>query len=226
MHIAILMTNTDDSDFAARWPKDGEKFTNLLRPLRPDWQFSVYPVKDDVFPDETAVFDGVIITGSPASVHDTAPWVPRLLQLIRQLHAQGTPMFGACFGHQAIALALGGTVAQNPGGWVFGLVTTRMEGASLCLYAAHSEQVTALPDGAKALGGNAECPIGAFRIGQTVLTTQYHPEMTPDFAAALVAEYAPKLPADVADRARASVTQPADTRTIAARIVRFFEQAH
>ncbi len=134
-------------------------------------------------------------------------------------------MFGACFGHQAIAKALGGTVARNPGGWVFGLTETRMEGAKLRLYAAHLEQVTGLPPGADPLGGNDDCPVGAFRIGQTVLTTQYHPEMTPDFAAALVAEYGPKLPAEVSRRAEASLTGAADTAAIADRIVRFFEDA-
>ncbi len=165
MHIAILMTNTDDSDFAARWPRDGEKFTNLLSPLRPDWKFSIYPVKDDVFPEGSAVFDGVIITGSPASVHDTAPWVPRLLKLIRHLHAKGTPMFGACFGHQAIALALGGTVAQNPGGWVFGVVRTEMEGKPLRLYAAHSEQVTVLPKGPRRWAAMRNARSGPFASG-------------------------------------------------------------
>ena len=31
MHLAILMANTDESEFAARHPKDGEKFTQLFR---------------------------------------------------------------------------------------------------------------------------------------------------------------------------------------------------
>ncbi len=58
-----------------------------------------------------------------------------------------------------------------------------------------------------------------------MLTTQYHPEITPDFAAALVAEYAPKLPSKVAERALASLAGRADTAAIAARIARFFEEA-
>ena len=62
-------------------------------------------------------------------------------------------------------------------------------------------------------------------IGRHVLTTQYHPEMTPEFVAALVAEYADKLPAEVAAKARASLVQVADRGAIAARIVQFFEAA-
>ena len=223
MHIAILMANTDESDFAQQHPKDGEKFTNLLAPLRPDWRFTTVSVKDGEFPANLADYDGFIITGSPASVHDPDPWVDRLMQLIRNIHSSGQPMFGACFGHQAIAKALGGQVERNPGGWVFGLAETQMEGAPIRLYAAHVEQVTKLPEGAEALGGNADCPVGGYRLGDRVLTTQYHPEITPEFAAALVDEYYTKLPRDVADAAIASLSQDAETDRIARRIVTFFE---
>ena len=225
MHIAILMANTDESEFAQRHPKDGEKFARLLGPLRPDWRFTTISVKDGEFPADLSDYDGFIITGSPASVHDDQPWVHRLMQVIREIRAADRPLFGACFGHQAIAKALGGRVEKNPGGWVFGLAETQMEGAPIRLYAAHVEQVTQLPEGAEPLGGNADCPVGAYRIGSHVLTTQYHPEIQPDFAAALVEEYRDKLPAEVAERAADSLAQEAETGRMARRIVAFFEGA-
>lgn len=67
--IAILLTSTDTSDFARRHPDDGQKFTTLLQPLRPDWQFDVISVKDGVFPSSVDSYDGYVITGSPASVN-------------------------------------------------------------------------------------------------------------------------------------------------------------
>lgn len=225
MHIAILMTNTDESAFAARWPKDGEKFASLLGRLRPDWQFSVFAVKDGHFPDSPQGFDGFLITGSPASVHDLDPWIGNLLALIRLIVAQGLPLFGACFGHQAIAMALGGVVGKNPGGWVLGLAKTKMEGAPIRLYAAHNEQVLSLPEGAEPLGGNTDCPFGAFRVGERVLTTQYHPEMTPEFITALVEHLRGKLPEAVIEQARASLSDTADTNRITDRIIAFFEAA-
>ena len=153
MHIAVLMANTDDSAFAQAHPGDGSKFETLLHGLRPDWRVSVYAVKDGKFPAMDAVYDGWIITGSPASVHDSNAWVRQLEALIRRLVAEEQPLFGACFGHQAIAKALGGVVGDNPGGWVFGLVETVMEGVPMRLYAAHREQVLGLPEGAVGLGG-------------------------------------------------------------------------
>lgn len=225
MHIALLMTNTDESEFAQARPKDGEKFTTMICSVRPDWQVTVFPVKDGVFPPEGARFDGWLIGGSPASVHDADPWVGQLFALIRRLVDEAQPIFGACFGHQAIAMALGGHVAKNPGGWVFGLVETTVEGVPMKLYGSHMEQVVDLPPGAVVLGGTADCPVGSFAIPGRVMTTQYHPEMSHDFITDLVEEYADDLPAEVVTRARESLTKAADSTAIAERIARFFEGA-
>ena len=232
MHLAVLMTNTDESDFAQRHPKDGDKFAQLVHSVRPDWSVTSYAVKDGVFPDDITKYDGVMITGSPASVHDADPWVGQLLDLIRVTAAAEIPMFGACYGHQAIALALGGQVGPNPDGWVFGATKASvvskanwMEGLpeAFTQYAAHNEQVTKLPKGAKVLASSAGCPVSGFRIKNSVYTTQNHPEVTDDFIAALVTEYAPKLPVGVGDQAKASLTDIADTNAYAQTIARFFE---
>jgi GMP synthase-like glutamine amidotransferase len=223
MHIAILVTNTDTSDFALARPLDGEKFTTMLRSVRPDWQTTVFEVTEGSFPTEDAQFDGWLIGGSPASVHDSQPWIAQLFALIRRLIAEGQPIFGACFGHQAIALALGGKVERNPGGWVFGLVQTEIAGRALRLYGSHSEQVIDLPPGATLLGGNPDCPIGSFAIAGRVMTTQYHPEMSHGFICDLVEEYADDLPRPVLESARKSLSNKADSVTIAETIAAFFE---
>ncbi|MGB8814424.1 MAG: type 1 glutamine amidotransferase [Paracoccaceae bacterium] len=232
MHIAILMTNTDESAFSQAHPKDGEKFKALLAPLRPDWRFSVFEVKDGVFPPGVDGFDGFIITGSPASVHDKAPWVERLFGLIREIVDRGVPLFGACFGHQAIAMALGGDVGANPEGWVLGIVETDYtepapwmagDSAQIRLYAAHLEQVTALPEGARVLGGTRACPIGSFAIREHVFTTQYHPEMTHGFMAALTKQLDGKLTPKATATAQESLAEKAETDRVATWIIAFFE---
>lgn len=70
MHLALLMTNTDESAFAQRHPKDGEKFAQLIQSVRPTWQVTSYSAKDGAFPADITAYDGVMISGSPASVHD------------------------------------------------------------------------------------------------------------------------------------------------------------
>lgn len=231
MHLAILMTNTDDSAFAHHHPKDGEKFSRMINAVRPNWRLSVYDATQDIYPNDIATYDGVIITGSPASVHDDAPWVAHLLDQIRTAFAARTPLFGACLGHQAIALALGGRVEMNPQGWGFGCVDMEVAArapwydgpATFTQYAAHKEQVTQLPDGAETIFTAPNCPQAGFAIANLVYTTQNHPEMTPQFFAALVEELGAEMPPQVTQDARASLTRQADMQQFAQSVAQFFE---
>ena len=84
--------------------------------------------------------------------------------------------------------------------------------------------MTQLPDGAEAIFSTEGCPVAGFVLADRVYTTQNHPEMTPEFIAALVEEYADKLDADVAERAQHSLGRIADRDAFARSIVRFFEQ--
>ncbi len=231
--IGILLTSNDTSDFAARHPHDGEKFARLLQPLRPDWEFRTVSVKDGAFPERAEDFDGYVITGSPASVHDGLPWIDRLLALIRSLHALQLPTVGVCFGHQAIALALGGAVEDSAGGWGLNIAEARYatfpwwmqpEHRTIRMYTAHKEQVTRLPAGAEVLSGDAHCPIGSYRIADHFFTTQHHPEMTRDFMTGLVTEMRPFVPATLADKAALEfATAPAEGAKFAGWMAHFLD---
>lgn len=233
MHIALLVTNTDDSEFAARHPRDAEKFRRLIATARPDWQVTAYDLPKGEFPEGLQGFGGVLIGGSPASVLDAEPWIARLMTLIRTVNSAGMPMVGACFGHQAIAHALGGRVGANPGPFVLGAAETEitspapwMDGATrIRLAAAHGEQVLDLPPAAEVIGHSPGCPVAAYRVGTRVFATQHHPEMTPDFAAALVEELSPHFPPEVGEAAREALKPGIEGPRFAKWIARFFEQA-
>lgn len=209
--IGILVTNTDNSTFAQNWPRDGEKFSALLKAVRPDWGMKIYDCTLSEFPRDVSDCDGYVIGGSPASVNDNDVWITRLFEFIRMLNNTRTPTVGCCFGHQAIAKALGGTVERNPGGWGFGVSPThfnvvenwmRPKATTLNLFAAHSEQVTVLPQGARVLGGDDFCPSASLAIGQHFLTTEYHPEMTKPFFIGLSHAFEKYVGGAVAEEAR------------------------
>jgi GMP synthase-like glutamine amidotransferase len=231
--IAVLLTNDDTSAFAARFPNDGQKVVHLLQPLRRDWTFEVLPVKDGVLPASPEAFDGYVITGSPASVNDDSlPWVGPLLDFIRAVDAARQPLIGLCFGHQAVAKALGGEVARHSAGWGLGTAPTHWtttpawmqpSQATTTLMAAHNEQVTHMPEGAVCLGGSDFCPIGSMQIGQHIWTTQFHPEMPLVFMKALLGYLDDKLDADTITRAHTSLANAADAPLFGQWMVQFFE---
>ena len=233
--IAVLLTNDDTSAFAAKFPNDGQKVVHLLQPLRPDWTYEVVPVKDGVLPASPEAFDGYVITGSPASVNDDSlHWVGQLLDFIRAVHAARKPLIGLCFGHQAVARALGGQVARNAAGWGLGTAPTNWHRqrpwmtppqTTTTLMAAYNEQVTSMPEGAVCLGGSDFCPIGSMQIGQHIWTTQFHPEMPLVFMQALLGYLADKLDPATMARAHTSLNNAADVPLFGQWMVQFFDHA-
>ncbi|KIC47393.1 hypothetical protein RA28_07130 [Ruegeria sp. ANG-S4] len=232
MKLATLVTNTDFSAFAKARPLDDEKFAALIAEVRPDWDVTAFWVCKGEFPDDIAAYDGVMITGSPASTTENAPWMQKLETLVEEIIENKIPLFGACFGHQIIAKSLGAPIVRNPEGWAHGRIETHrvaqkpwsLPQKDLHLYGSHIEQVGALPHGADRVFESDGCPIAGFSIGNKVLTVQHHPEMTAEFIADLVEEYADHVGFDVTKRARRSIEAgPADRTAFATEIAAFFE---
>lgn len=232
--IAILTTFEGDLPFTTRHPDDGAKVTARLQPLRPDWRFDTWRVSDDHWPDDLAAYDGVVVTGSPASVNDDRPWIHRLKAELRQRHAQAGAMLGLCFGHQAIAAALGGRVDRRADGLRVGTVTTRLDAtpgwmqppqAEVTLYAAHDEQVAELPPGAQVLGHDDGCAHGAYTLGRHVLGWQFHPEFDAAFMHDLLEAFGPKLGPEATALGQRQVDGPIDAPRVWRWIAQFFDQA-
>lgn len=217
-HVAIYLTNTDRSEFAAGHLNDAEKVVERLRGAGADYRFTVFDVTQSEFADDPTGFDAVILTGSPAHVDDNEPWIAPLMRDIRALVGAKTPLVGLCFGHQAIVAAFGGKVVRKDF-WIFGaseftVFATRPwmdpPREKLKLYAANKAQALVLPDGFDLLGGSEICPIGLSALENHVFTTQFHPEMSDEFITALVDEYAEYLGPETTDIARASIKTPAE----------------
>ena len=231
--IAILLATDKCTDTLEGFPDDSQRFIDLLRLADDRYSFAVIPVHDGEFPDSAADYDGYIITGSSASVNGQEPWLTRLFELVREIKAEGTPLFGSCFGHQAIAKALGGEVSANPFGWSVGTEVTEFvrrenwtpePGNRMRLYSAHQEQVTRLPAGARVIGTNHRCPVAAAAVGDRIFTTQYHPEMTPDFIRALVDAMRDDLGEGIED-SRRQLALGSEMQAFADCLAGFFEQA-
>jgi GMP synthase-like glutamine amidotransferase len=138
------------------------------------------PNVDAAFPDPRD-YDLLVPLGSPWSAYDDAGigrWlVPELSWLSRAV-ASGGAVFGICFGGQALARALGGSVVRSAYpeiGWVdiepdeSGLIPPGP------WFQWHFDTFTP-PPGAERLARNAAAE-QAYRIGRS-LGVQFHPEVT------------------------------------------------
>lgn len=232
MHIAILCTSNDVSDFALRHETDDIKYANIIKKLRPDWKIDRFAVWKNSFPENIKHYDGVIITGSPASVHDDEAWIERLIHLICTMNEQKIPLFGGCFGHQAIAKALGGEVGYNlKGEWSVGKENTKffegtpfgLSNQDISLYSIHKEEVFRLPKNAKAIGENDFCKYPAFMINDHILSSQYHPEMTKVFLLDLLNELVAVLPDDKRMKAQEEFEEGHQGEEFMNSVIKFFE---
>jgi GMP synthase-like glutamine amidotransferase len=144
-------------------------------------------------PDPTG-FELVVPLGSAESVYDVAavgPWIDRELDVLRAAHDNGVPVFGICFGAQALCSALGGVVERSPqyeAGWVEVDTDDEAVVPSGPWFTWHGDRCI-LPAGVTELARN-DVAVQAFRHGNSA-AVQFHPEVTPDIVRDWIAELDP-----------------------------------
>lgn len=236
MKIAIVETGLVPEAIREAWPDYPAMFEALLTPVDPGLTFStVSVIKGERLPDPAGL-DGLLITGSKAGVYEDAPWIPPLLDFIRWAAAEGTPQVGVCFGHQAIAQALGGQVIKSPKGWGIGRHVYTVEhrpkwlepvAETVAVSVSHQDQVVAPPPGATPLFRSDFTPYAGLVYAQgPAMSIQGHPEYDPAFSNALYgSRLGNPLTEDEVETAAASFAQPLDQALLARWIAGFF-RAH
>jgi GMP synthase-like glutamine amidotransferase len=85
----------------------------------------------------------------------------------------------------------------------------------------HGDQVVSLPPGAKVLARSEHCEVAMFRVGDTMLGIEGHPEFSAAFNEALIRARRDRIGADVAERALESVNGPTDGPVVGKWIAEF-----
>ena len=134
---------------------------------------------------------GIILSGSPASVHDTnSPRAPD------RVFTRGLPVLGICYGEQTMCAQLGGSVAGSDHR-EFGKAFIEVKEASALfdgvwekgerhqVWMSHGDRVTAIPPGFKVVAASDGAPFAAIADEKRQFyATQFHMEVvhTPDGA--------------------------------------------
>ena len=209
-------------------------YREMFAALLPEFDFEFFAIHQDAFPKSTADCDAWIATGSKHAVYEGHAWVERAAEFLRDLKEEKRPFVGICFGHQLLAHALGGEVAKARQGWgagVLPLEILRQEPwmqppkHAVRIQHMHQDQVQRLPEGSVLLGRSPHCEVGMFRVGQTMLGIEGHPEFTREFGAALIDSRRPRIGNASAEEALKSLEKPNDGKTVGSWIARFIRSA-
>lgn len=124
----------------------------------------------------------LVLSGGPASVY--ADGAPSLDPAIMEL---GIPIFGICYGFQAMTQALGGTVAHTDAR-EYGRTQMQLQGGGGVLHAgmpethpvwmSHGDAVAEAPPGCTVTAATPGAPVAAFEdVARGFAGVQYHPEV-------------------------------------------------
>ena len=225
MDLAILETGRPPGQLADQF---GDYPSMFRRMLGNGFDMETFDVALGELPNDPADHQAYLITGSPAGVYDPLPWIPALMDFIRS--AKDSPMVGVCFGHQAMAEALGGHVEKSDKGWGTGLQSYSIprrepwmdSAAAVALPASHQDQVVIQPPNTEIVATSEFTPFAAFAwTDRPAISFQFHPEFAPDYAKALIEHRYDRLPDPEA--AIASLDAPNDTARVAGWIRRFLQ---
>lgn len=197
----------------AKWAgaTPAESYAAVLRAIAPDAIVDICTPADGdgIIPQPLGAYHGVAITGSALTIYQREVESLRQIDFVREVFAQGIPMFGSCWGLQLATVAAGGEVALNPAGREVGFarkITLTAAGRDHPMHASrdamfdapaiHSDIVTRLPQGSIVTAYNAMSEVQAaeIRLGRGVFWgVQYHPEYGLHDVAAVIRRYGQTL---------------------------------
>ena len=190
--------------------------------------------RDELPPLDLEDWSGIVLGGGPFNVSDPDDLKSpaqqraeaRLTELAGQVLEADFPFLGACYGIGTLGRLRGGRVDRTYGEPIGAVPITLTDAGRddpllgdlppvFDAFLGHKEAVSALPDGAVLLATSAACPVQAFRLGDRVYATQFHPELDVDALSTRIDVYRhhgyfePHAAADLQAAARrARVTEP------------------
>lgn len=178
------------------------------------------PYAGDVVPDQLPDnIHGLIVLGGAMGANDDSDyaWLSTTRRLLHDAAKHDLPTVGICLGAQVLATAIGGTVTRADiieiGPVEFQVdqhaatddaLFSRYAGDDVVAAQWHQDWVATLPNDAVVLAGSQDCPVQAFRVGDSVYGVQFHPEID----AAIFKEWASDTNDEAGQRSGHTMDEP------------------
>lgn len=152
--------------------------------------------RDELGTLDLADWSGIILGGGPFEVSNPEAEksdVQRRVEaevaaLLDDVVAADFPFLGCCYGIGTLGRHQGAVVDRTYGEPVSGVTCTLTEAgkadpvfgivhSEFGAYVGHKEAIASLPAHATVLATSEACPVQAFRVGENVYATQFHPEL-------------------------------------------------
>lgn len=214
MKIAILQCDNVLDKFQKDFGDYPQMIIDLLTSIEDKLEIEIFDVQKGTYPEYIDDWDLFITTGSKASVNDNEIWIKLLIAFIQELDAAQKKLIGICFGHQAIAIARGGTVEKSDKGWGIGISSNRIlaqsdwmstQSSGLNIIVSHQDQITLLPKGTKVIAESDFCPFFMVQWGEHMLSVQGHPEWSKSYSETLINDRCSIIPGKCIEEALTSL---------------------
>lgn len=195
MHIGILKAGHIPCKLKVKHADYWEMWFQAISHRCPSYEFSIFDIQNHEYPINIDTCDAYICTGSASSTYSNERWISELMDFVRKCYLKKKKFIGICFGHQAIAVALGGHCERSTFGWGVGIKTSYITKIkpwmqpdinSFNLIYSHQDQVINLPDIAEKISYSDHCLYTMFSIGDYMLGIQGHPEWSKGYAVDLL----------------------------------------
>ena len=234
MNIGLLACDDTPQRFRHLAGTYQDMFDALLRPHIPGLHFTRFDVRQGDVPATPDACDVYVCTGSRFSVYDEHDWIEALKAFVVDVHDAGKTFIGICFGHQMLAHALGGHVAKAHQGWGVGVLDMTIVQPEpwmqplqyhCNLQYMHADQVQRMPAESTLLATADHCPVAMFKVGETMLGIEGHPEFPVAYEEALLQVRREHIGPERVDAALASLANPTDHEVTGRWIANFIQQA-
>ena len=232
MKLGILETDHVNREWVAQHGEYPDMFVRLLMQVDPTLEWCAYDVTLGRYPKDLDEVDAYLITGSRFSVYDDKEWIRTLGAFVQKLYKAKKKVIGICFGHQLVAHFLGGKTEASPKGWGIGLHNYKLtehgrlftnQEKDFKLIVSHRDQVVIPATDTTILAESHFCPVAMCLIGDSIFTTQGHPEFEASYFDELLSSRQNLYDDTHYQKAKNSISKSNDSLLVAKWIIDFIK---